>query len=768
MSEETTITSPGSFSEFAKKTLQEEGVNRDFEVHGITKEEEQRLRPLWEQAEKNHQIETILRKQISEQQIKKEKGYLGFSKPQQKTALKIKDKSLFYEHTPINFDNGISFEKQYSTYKIEPGEGQAPIFIITRTELATGHNEVCIEPVSEEQTNNTINDISEHSQKKLKDLAKAVGVAVEFGEGREKEKRPSEEIISDLKSRQQSTRPFLYQTKPPIDLKEVRGKDCLEIVKTVLDAEMGFDPDLLTLYAAYVVKTTEDAIPERIMPYNAHSIVVTNSATGKSTAGRRISQEPPSEQTTAANILGFANADGGTAGKLHGRHKTLFIDEFQENSRDNVGGALLGFLESGNQKIDKGAGGQLCKGTAAIVFQGNPPIKNIEGNNSTLQKTLLVNEFLDALEKIKEDNPRAIGKRIAVTVFGQEYKTVQSSPLTNEEATHGDAILETIAEATAQRFSKSIENNPEVRKWLDQPHEKEYLEALQELGEQAHNITLKEYLKGQEINNKHLRGTAFRLAILEQGLQKTTLQEIIESAESHLLTLQRINLDSFNRLVEIIPEVAQKLTDKAIDSIKAEYVRIALYAFFEARNNGHTETIVPLSLIGTFHKEAIKQIENPSKKYAGGWSRVESKFEEIRESTINKDLERLGVKYSKRQKSFLVLRKSDVEATMKQYQDMKGTIGTTGTTGTTGTIGTEEKEKKPGSLKTTVPIVPCTRQVLSKDAHVEVEFLQDQDPFVIDKNTTFPGAKWGDSMKLPEKVVEALERKKAVRRVTLG
>jgi P4 family phage/plasmid primase-like protien len=51
---------------------------------------------------------------------------------------------------------------------------------------------------------------------------------------------------------------------------------------------------------------------------------------------------------------------------------------------------------------------------------------------------------------------------------------------------------------------------------------------------------------------------------------------------------------------------------------------------------------------------------------------------------------------------------------------------------------------------------------------VEVEFLKDQVAFMVSEKQKFDGAKWGDTMRLPEQVVSVLERKGVVKRVGGG
>ncbi|MEM2145957.1 MAG: hypothetical protein QW279_11395 [Candidatus Jordarchaeaceae archaeon] len=292
-----------------------------------------------------------------------------------------------------------------------------------------------------------------------------------------------------------------------------------------------------------------------LAPYSPHSLLVTNTKAGKSTLSSvfvlrsRVDIKADGQNVTVPALLGFSTANETVDGLLNRVKGVAFIDEVQETDKQCAAG-LLSMMEQGQVFIVKGKRTILTNYNNAFVFLSNQKIEED-----------LERGFLQMLNLINE-NTEALGSRIALVLFrdnlveagvDERYQDYEMQDLYFEKAI-------TLRKKVSQWFL-SLFNKKEIRDWLNQPFEKEYLSQLESYSSKATTLKVKAFIKAHKRASRHLRGMALRLALYDPVILlkyinegQENLEEILEVAEDKFSFLKYVNLESFLRISSILAD----------------------------------------------------------------------------------------------------------------------------------------------------------------------------------------------------------------------
>jgi hypothetical protein len=387
--------------------------------------------------------------------------------------------------------------------------------------------------------------------------------------------------------------------------------------------------------------------------------------------------EPVVSDFSSANLLGFATAEKKVRGKLDGRTRATILDEMQEIKDEEVLGRLLTYMAQGECQISKGVGVK-CRGHSTLVFQGNPKSASKEIDNKIVQLFGFVRQFRDFLTKIST-NARALSKRIGEVNVGLDYETITGEGVSEQDFEKGQQIIRTIAESSRDGFTDLLKNS-KVDKWITKSHSKEYCDKIDSLIKECEDYLTKEFLEGQKINYRGVRGGAIRRAWLKVGLSKffnneklsgEEVDEILESAEDFYNILLAKNFKSYASIIKSLnsEELYGSILETNLQNLRPLYAKIMFFSLFEYRLNSNSEDkIIHINLLEDCFKD-LKEKRDFSRKYEY-FSRIKEPFIEHR-GHLRFHLSEFGLDYDKSLNSFIVENTAKFSKILEVYKKWK-------------------------------------------------------------------------------------------------
>ncbi|MBY6287390.1 hypothetical protein GLT90_02160 [Nanohaloarchaea archaeon H12] len=501
--------------------------------------------------------------------------YKGFRTDTDAERVGFTNNTVLYEHSTMqNGAGSVTWEKHWELHKIEKHIGNDPILVKADQDRRTSQKVYLQQYDGGGKYAGQI--LSQLDNEHLEKIAKARNnINVDTDEAERDE-------IIDAILRAHNEYPYIFYCATPIPKQSfAKWENHLALVKDVLsEGADQIDSDLLTAWAAQVPRlSTDETEPKFVQDSNAHTLMLTNSGTGKTSRARHIAGDTPSEQSTDAGLLGFADNDTRTYGKLHQRDKPTFIEELQEK-KDNVINNLLGYQESGEVEIDKGCRVE-CTGVSSIVFQGNPKLDNDEGLDDATQREILMDELRNVLNTITT-NTEAQSRRLGLTLFGKNFKTIEGAPPQPKVRQTITQILQSLADNFKDEFTRLVRNK-QVHRWLHKEHSDHYINLIDELQSTGLPKEIEDFLEGQKINHTHARGVALRLAWLEHGLSyylendEHDVQGVLDCAKKHYDTVKQTNKRSFRRIVDVADSQIEELRRQKVDQVTTKYKKAVLH-----------------------------------------------------------------------------------------------------------------------------------------------------------------------------------------------
>lgn len=299
-------------------------------------------------------------------------------------------------------------------------------------------------------------------------------------------------------------------------------------------------------------------------PINNHTLMFTNSGTGKSFFSE-IFGKPPEFNPTEAGLLGGGKASEKKIGSLDGVG-FLYLDEINV-SDTKVLKNLLTYLETG--RVRRAIhGGSDCKGVVTTVMCGNPMFGD---------EILLPMSFSSIIRSIAgSDSPDRIGRRFGLLLFGLDYKEVDANR--NYYLEHRDSIegVRNVINAVIMTYRKKYNR---IFDWfIREDYENNYVSyklKVKNISKTIRNSIVSSFVEGFARGLPRLVCGAYKSCLLD-NLDSFVLKSeddvkalVKKEIDRYILRLIEINLDSIKKLCVSFPAVNQKFFFDCMDNYPA-------------------------------------------------------------------------------------------------------------------------------------------------------------------------------------------------------
>jgi hypothetical protein len=361
----------------------------------------------------------------------------------------------------------------------------------------------------------------------------------------------------------------IFIVTEPFDVEEMmKGLKWGKILNFLVD-DTGMKSPVLTDIAKSVL------IPSPDQRVNNHSIILTNSNTGKSTTFENITGSEPATDVSEAGMFGSAEQSGkgfrAIVGFLDGEGTAIF-DEFPEYEKTVVN-RMLNYLESGRTSRMLVVPVE-CVGSKTVVFLGNYDNLN-EGQFIKSVMGLATGKALDR-----------VGRRFAHVIF-DELNTLTKKPIDEQKMLESRMIVRYAVDFAQPMIDKVFKKSKVWARAIDEEYKKDVLE----MAELCRDDRAKDFLHGCSIQSPRLKCAAVKRAVIEH-LDKLILLPFKEAYEKFIKPdfenfygrFKRYNLESFynfkyDKVVLFRKEYREGMTEEELQALakKIGVSRATLY-----------------------------------------------------------------------------------------------------------------------------------------------------------------------------------------------
>lgn len=513
----------------------------------------------------------------------------------QSTSVEIHEKIPVTVEKKIfeQFEEGemLSNKKKFNLYKIRKGKGHPPklLFTYPTTELSEGQKEIYLKEADYGEWDLSLR--GENISKEGLEIGEDGSLDHEcFEIGLPADKKDIENLLLELENEDIRELIDLYLT----------GNGAAEL-----------DEKLLYVLRPYLLKHDKSGIDSKqAMPSNPHALIYTNPYVGKSTTFGKIGKKV--DYCTPAKVLGWSGADSSSRGSLDGLTEAFGIDELNESGRDEkfLKRGFLPLMRDGKYKAEQGHG-VATETWSPLVFMSNPKESGMADS--------LVHRFRDSL-LILSDNYGALGSRLGVIMYGEDYKTVKETSGDYQRGLYSGKVVATIFESARESFSNLLKQR-KVQEWLNQDFSDTYEE---EVSRRAEDLQLREVSKfwKEHLNaSSHARGHALRNACLDHIKElvvdeiEIDLDRILDNAEDHFERLIEINLESLGNISSSIDkDIMEDIVRKNIEELQPKYLRFFAYGVIAYSQNfeNDLEKFSPLNVVKDNYQSHKKEFMDSS------------------------------------------------------------------------------------------------------------------------------------------------------------
>jgi len=543
----------------------------------------------------------------------------------------IPDVGTFETFEPVRLrENELMYEQtwrgenpRYSIYVFKFGKGQYPSFLVLDSRYRTSQGDV-MEYIKSANEESFIQFFDSHSWPNAGFFKKVKKLRFVKGDLAKAKQRIAEE---------QDIIPYFYYATPPITkqsdalLKSLSSEKINSIIDHYLDEGNEVDDKMMQMTRMNFLKYphTINAIrPNQfIMPFSPHGVAQTITKAGKSVLLSKVGLKR--DRVSVAGTLGFSTAKETNRGDLDGVNESYTIDEVQEEQKENIIQQVLTFMETGECEISLGRKKVSTKGCATLNFCTNPQEMDGSGKNVTVNTS----SFENMLHKIAT-NYKALGSRIGVINFGNNFKQIEGERLAHNEYIKLEAIGQHIREVAADAFT-DIMLNQKSHGWMNQPFPSDYIRKIEKTVEKIASKPVMEFWLGHTAAHRHLRGGAVRLACLdfisELINNNFKIELILEKAESHFQSIMKNNLLSLENMQSISENYKEGMKDSILRKCSPEYLKSMILTLLRhiEKNPETINNYILVDELKDVFPDVSPKIE--SVKYAR-WNEVRTKFNE--------------------------------------------------------------------------------------------------------------------------------------------
>ena len=365
-------------------------------------------------------------------------------------------------------------------------------------------------------------------------------------------------------------------------IKGLNQDTLLKLIDMYLFENYSVDYRLKFLTRSLLVRFPENAQKSLIQHFQAHSVICTNSGTGKSTIFDRIGEKH--ERASIAGFLGFSTADSVAFGYLNGKTSPQILDEVQEEKGVDFFSQLLSFEESGNSRVTKGKKSIYIEGACPLVYISNPKYKAETASD-------LLEVFLFLYSKLTS-NYEAFTRRKALILFGDDFEVSKGKNIDHEEHEKIGTIVKEIFSRIKQDVYELFLDRW-VQGYLQKEHDKKYTELIAGMREESVSGIFSLVLDGLKSNFKHVRGLAFRLSIIEHLSallnKKLSKKAFLVSLDENYERVMDVNIKSVARFVETFKTDMLVEFKVRIKTMKHKALKALLFLVYNAYKESKDE-----------------------------------------------------------------------------------------------------------------------------------------------------------------------------------
>lgn len=545
-------------------------------------------------------------------------------------------KSCIYEHPKLDEGNVLQFKYQYKIYEVVIGEGNTPMFLITKpfANLPLGHNDLILKHVKK--------PFEDGYDMPKEELQKAIVKKVFGYQSKPKEgEKDTRKNFDDVMSKNYKEPVFLEQTEPVekqrldeyLDTTPPLDFACM-IDSFLMNDGWKTDETLRYLYRADLVGMTEGLLkPSEVMIYQPHKIIVTNTKVGKTSLAKICGYVL--DKASAPRFLGFATSDSINPGLGNGLMKATYFDEVGSMSQILVD-HILNYMEFGETEVAMGKANVKTRGWSELVFHSNPEVPSDE----PAQMLIGLNSFLQKFTARAD----ALGSRIACIVFNNGFERAKRiGKISDDEKNKNRMLAESLIKQATPKVEEMLKS-PKIREWLDQdiPNYTDEIMLLMDKNPQIPDLLKQLYRSHAQGAFRHIRGFAFKEAVIDSLFyfywdDKYGFDEdnFIDVCEKNLAKICALNIDSL-----------RKMCDTKIDSSEMAkvflknlpvFLRNLVITFAKFHFDMDQKDLVIIEELSDFYEETAKRL-----KFDDNYTY----FSQLKEAIRKKDIIRANIKLS--------------------------------------------------------------------------------------------------------------------------
>ena len=423
-------------------------------------------------------------------------------------------------------------------------------------------------------------------------------------------------------------------------IKNLSNDEVLQVVNEYIDNGFNIDPKLQqVLYPKLIHHRKENVRPENVAPFAPHSIVYTNTKTGKSFTSSRIGERR--DKVTSSGLIGYADADttSGNKGILAGMEENFFADELSsKNHEGKLNDRLLTLMERGEAAISQAAVDMITEYYGGLTYLGNPV--SSQDNVSFNEKFFRIIEDLG-------DNSQAMGSRFGNILVDMDLKEAKGQSLERNRQIGLESIVEWIKDEVSNEYGE-IER--EMKPWLEQKFPESYRDDVETILTQVYGQKLNEFWESHLESYRHARGHALRLAVLENIGRVLSgdyeIEKLRKDAEEAFKEVQAINISSLEQMaLKEQEEVSQERKEALLEGQEPKYVRYFVKSVIEFHDRDeNVDKYQPFARLKDVWLELREEIDeiNESSKYHR-WAPIQNNIADNRTSKQNLLKRRYGI-----------------------------------------------------------------------------------------------------------------------------
>ena len=310
--------------------------------------------------------------------------------------------------------------------------------------------------------------------------------------------------------------------------------------------------------------------------YSGHLLLMTNSATGKTTTAEKVALKIDS--ASSSGMAGFSTADSVNQGQINLTYKPILCDDITGNKFESKFlNGLPNLMRDGIHRTNKGKSTVETKTMSPFIFTVNPE------NNDEMG---LLHEFNDLMAKFTEI-PQQTASRMPLIFFNSRTENVETRvEYTDNEMKKLEAIVEYISDLLSGVAGKLL-NKDKIQMWIEKP-DKNYENRLRNLSKKVSLCEVRDFIANQPYAFRGIKGEALKLALIDiidkigvenlnNFFDHVNLSDLIERAEDYFDTLKHVNMNSFENIIQASEDITEYYKRKVEDEKRA-YIRVLVKA----------------------------------------------------------------------------------------------------------------------------------------------------------------------------------------------